>query len=277
MTRYRSHNAWLVRPPVAFSAAVTLFTCSTIPSFSGCGTPNSADAKAQISWDKADHGTIALTQVQNFVERQLKAPGTAVWPGMFESLDHVAAAGNQRYLIRSWVDAENSFGAKLRNRFTAVVKEVTPDQWKLEYLKFDDSDVVFGRLDPDIVPNRNVENVVKSSGPDAPARAEESRQILQKAIEQAEKDEQQTKAAKLQQDAITAQQQREEAVRAEDAKYRLWTSENGKYSIDAKLVSLAGATATLRTRDGTIKKVSAEKLSTADQEFIKKWRSERQR
>ncbi|HMO85935.1 MAG TPA: SHD1 domain-containing protein, partial [Lacipirellulaceae bacterium] len=61
------------------------------------------------------------------------------------------------------------------------------------------------------------------------------------------------------------------------AGFRTWTSANGKFSADAKLVSFANGIVTIENRDGKQIKVAQDKLSGADREFIDKWRRERRR
>jgi hypothetical protein len=66
---------------------------------------------------------MSFVQCQDFVKRRLKAPATASFP----SLDFSALKGNDdRYTVSSYVDAENSFGAKLRSKFVCTIKLVSP-------------------------------------------------------------------------------------------------------------------------------------------------------
>lgn len=51
------------------------------------------------------------------VEAKLRAPSTAEW----EKLPKVENRGAGRYEVNGWVDAENAFGAKLRNDYRCVV------------------------------------------------------------------------------------------------------------------------------------------------------------
>ncbi|MCK5608034.1 hypothetical protein KAR91_39505, partial [Candidatus Pacearchaeota archaeon] len=44
---------------------------------------------------------------------------------------HVKNLGNQEYQINSYVDAQNSFGATIRTRFSGRIKQIGHDRWKL--------------------------------------------------------------------------------------------------------------------------------------------------
>ncbi len=82
---------------------------------------------------------MSFIQCQSFVKRTLKAPATASFP----SLDFNAFKGkDDRYIVSSYVDAENSFGAKLRSKFVCTIKLVSPSgeladpaSWELIDLK----------------------------------------------------------------------------------------------------------------------------------------------
>jgi hypothetical protein len=50
---------------------------------------------------------------------------------------------------------------------------------------------------------------------------------------------------------------------------RTWTDRTGKFSIAAELVELKDGTARLKKEDGSVVAVPAEKLSDADQAYLK--------
>jgi len=56
--------------------------------------------------------------------------------------------------------------------------------------------------------------------------------------------------------------------RAEAAKWRTWTTADGKYRVEAKLVTLVAGTLTLEKRDGTTVNVKLDILSPEDQDFV---------
>jgi hypothetical protein len=74
-------------------------------------------------------------------------------------------------------------------------------------------------------------------------------------------------------DSEKRQREQEEKKRAsEEASFRVWTSTTGAFKTEARIASLANDIATLVKRDGQKKQVPLDKLSEADQEFIKQWR-----
>jgi hypothetical protein len=58
-------------------------------------------------------------QCQHFVKDRLKAPASADFSSLGES---ATAAGGNKYVVRAYVDALNSFGAKLRNDYVCTVE-----------------------------------------------------------------------------------------------------------------------------------------------------------
>ncbi len=72
---------------------------------------------------------------EEFVKDNLKAPATASFPWYDSSF--VQNLGDGAYKVSAYVDAENSFGAKLRTDFVCVVKYVGNDKWHLEDLSID--------------------------------------------------------------------------------------------------------------------------------------------
>jgi hypothetical protein len=51
------------------------------------------------------------------VLHRLKAPGSADFPGILDDVSEPTKQADGAYLWRSWVDAQNSYGAKIRNQF----------------------------------------------------------------------------------------------------------------------------------------------------------------
>lgn len=66
-----------------------------------------------------DHSTMAFIQCKDFVSQRLRAPGTADFP----FLDfQVEKTGSNEFLVRSYVDAQNGFGAKLRSNWLCKIR-----------------------------------------------------------------------------------------------------------------------------------------------------------
>lgn len=58
---------------------------------------------------------------QDYVERQLKSPGSAKFCS-YRDASVSYSSSTDKYTISGWVDAENSFGATLRSNFTVTLK-----------------------------------------------------------------------------------------------------------------------------------------------------------
>lgn len=87
------------------------------------------------AWQSEDESTMAYIAMEDFVKRRLKAPSTAEFPGVFDGrTEHVKSLGDQRYIISSYVDAQNAFGGMMRNSFRGEVQQTSPDRWQLNSL-----------------------------------------------------------------------------------------------------------------------------------------------
>lgn len=79
----------------------------------------------------------ACWMAQKFAKDELKAPSTAKFASCGEP-DTTVTQTERIWNVRSFVDAENSFGAQLRNRFTAkLIYYPAKDTWTLVSLTFD--------------------------------------------------------------------------------------------------------------------------------------------
>ena len=99
---------------------------------SGRSSPPAQSSSRSPSGTSNTHG--AWAYMQQFVIERLKAPSSADFP--FGGHRSVSPLGDGRYLVKSYVDSQNSFGAQIRTNFEGVVRQ-TPTGWQLEYLKFD--------------------------------------------------------------------------------------------------------------------------------------------
>ena len=70
--------------------------------------------------------SVAYAAAKNVIRRRLKSPSTADFP--FFSVGHTKYIGDKTYLIRSYVDAQNSFGATVRINYSVKLKN-TKDEW----------------------------------------------------------------------------------------------------------------------------------------------------
>ena len=76
--------------------------------------------------DPRSHAAEAKICAQNKIESMLKAPSTANFP-WFEW--RTTPLGNNKYRVSSYVDAENSFGAKIRTYFACEVIVIDPENF----------------------------------------------------------------------------------------------------------------------------------------------------
>lgn len=80
-----------------------------------------------------DLTTMAFIQCQDLVKGELISPSTADFPSFdFES----NIAPDDLYIIRSYVDSQNGFGATIRTRWRCKVRyiggdEAAPSSWRL--------------------------------------------------------------------------------------------------------------------------------------------------
>jgi len=96
-------------------------------------------SEPNTTWKDEIDKVSAYVMVKGFVEDRLKAPSTAEFQGVWDGFDYdrnVTYLGNQTYTIRSYVDSENSFGAKIRNHFQAKIQQTGKDNWTLKSLNF---------------------------------------------------------------------------------------------------------------------------------------------
>lgn len=91
---------------------------------------------------KADRSSMAYIQCQDFVKSRLKSPTSADFPSFSSATVSKPWADKQQYAVISYVDAQNSFGAKLRSKFICEIEwngQSATDirNWKLNGLMLD--------------------------------------------------------------------------------------------------------------------------------------------
>lgn len=64
---------------------------------------------------------LAYNYAEDFVEKKLKSPSTAEFPGVTEKDKHITDLGGGKYKINSWVDSQNGFGATIRTNFSCTI------------------------------------------------------------------------------------------------------------------------------------------------------------
>ena len=77
---------------------------------------------------------------QQFVKDNLKSPSSADFGGVFgdyqDPYQIVTDLGEGKFRVQAWVDAQNSFGAKIRNRFVCELEYVGNNRWRMTNLAF---------------------------------------------------------------------------------------------------------------------------------------------
>jgi hypothetical protein len=68
-----------------------------------------------------------------FMEKELKAPATAKWPDSDEAKIGFAAK-TQLWIVASYVDSQNSFGALIRTRYVMALEYIPGQGWKMNDL-----------------------------------------------------------------------------------------------------------------------------------------------
>ena len=77
-----------------------------------------ADSEPEVNSDKLQAYHLATS----VVIESLQEPYTAEFPTTKEKLEHTAHLGGGKYRINSWVDSQDTYGAKARRNFRVVLK-----------------------------------------------------------------------------------------------------------------------------------------------------------
>lgn len=78
-------------------------------------------------------GPSAFVACTDFIRQRLKAPKTAEFPSVTEAT--TMGVGSDKYHVVSYVDAQNSFGAMIRQSTDCTVQWLPTGQWKLVSVK----------------------------------------------------------------------------------------------------------------------------------------------
>lgn len=87
------------------------------------------DPERKAKREKYGDKISAFAMAKKFVEQNLKSPGSAEY-GWQRADECVTELGNGEYLVKGWVDAQNSFGAKIRNNFSLKLKYMGNYEWR---------------------------------------------------------------------------------------------------------------------------------------------------
>ncbi len=96
---------------------------------SSTGSGGETGATAQEN----DNTTMAWVMAQEFVKKELKSPGSADFGSLLREYQdpkrQVREVSNGRFVVTGWVDAQNSHGAKVRNRFSVTLQFDGRETW----------------------------------------------------------------------------------------------------------------------------------------------------
>lgn len=98
---------------------------------------SSSSSTPSTSWQTSDNSSLAYIAMEEHVKRQLRTPSTAEFPSHREKQSHTTKRGNNTYVINSWVDAENAFGAQVRTRFIGEIEQTGQRSFRLISLELD--------------------------------------------------------------------------------------------------------------------------------------------
>jgi hypothetical protein len=94
--------------------------------------------KTKPTWRNDDHSKEAWVLACEECKRHLKTPRVAKFPSVLwdNAMTGVSRTGqSQSYVINSWVDSQNAYGAMLRIQWTARLRKIGPeiDNWVVDY------------------------------------------------------------------------------------------------------------------------------------------------
>jgi len=80
----------------------------------------------------------AYRMCQQFLEKRLKSPATAVFPKQAEIETYTVRDKKDAFQIRGYIDAQNGFGALIRTYYICEVSYVGQGNWHLDVLNFEE-------------------------------------------------------------------------------------------------------------------------------------------
>ena len=258
--------------------------CFIVLFLSGCEIPVSTQ-HSDISNKEDDNSGVRSAgreMAKKAITPLLKCPSSAKWPWESVVYSEVGAVKDKDgtnarvWAVEGVVDSQNSFGAMIRNKWRVFVFRTIDAEGKLNssYFPFEilvDDEIVYGTSDwrryhrqPDKAkePDQNTSSQEpdKVKEPDPPSREPDQNTSSQEP-DKAKEPDQNTSS--------------QEHKIQKDAKWHTWTSADGKFTIEAKFITLIGGVIHLEKSDGTVIKVPVEKLSDNDMLWVKNksWKS----
>lgn len=83
-----------------------------------------------------DDRVFAWTAAKSTVEKSLKAPSTAKFPFSYNG-QNIKQTSNDTFIVNSYVDAQNEFGAMIRSNFSVTIKKTSSNSYTVENIHID--------------------------------------------------------------------------------------------------------------------------------------------
>jgi hypothetical protein len=113
------------------------FSLLIVALISGCsGKSTSGNESVQEEWKTKNNRLEAYVMMQEYVKKDLKSPSTAKFGRTVDNGVIITPEIDQKYLISSYVDSQNDFGATVRTYFGGEIQQISEDEWlkiSLEY------------------------------------------------------------------------------------------------------------------------------------------------
>ena len=93
---------------------------TSYPSTSTYKSSSSYSSSSSSSYISSDQEATAITLAQELVKKELKSPSTAKFPWSFS--EYTVSRSGENWIVKGYVDAQNSFGAMIRSNFEACFK-----------------------------------------------------------------------------------------------------------------------------------------------------------
>lgn len=111
-----------------------LYTADDLESTSASSDYSTSTSSDSLSLTPSDSDRIfAWVTATHEVEQRLKSPSTAKFPFSEEGQD-IKEPSPGTFVVNSYVDAENSYGAMMRSNFSVTIKRLSGDNYTVENL-----------------------------------------------------------------------------------------------------------------------------------------------
>jgi hypothetical protein len=252
-----------------------------------------ADAARRAEEDRFGSSSDACIKAHHFVRAALKFPDDASFP-WFDG-DATKTVNGEHWHVRGKVVAKNAFGAELtRPYFIELCKQ--DGMWRANLIRIGD-DIAY--VDPAIVKTvadglateaeRERPRHLDEPEPDFDTRMRAARERESRkrnaALDESRRQEQVT-AAQLRSDQDLAEKKlrAKRIADAEDVsqkaaedleRWRTWSADEGKFSIEAKFIMSGAGKVTLEKKDGSRIEVAVDRLAQKDRDWISAWSKRR--